>query len=178
MHTEPPKPDRRSIFKDEAERLRAIWDATPRNMSQAEFGETFDIGGQSAVGNFLRGFSPLSLKAAIGFSRGLGVPIERFSTRLADQAHALAEITEGADADFEHRRKLNAARTRKYLVAVHDPSTEQQIGMVLLQASSLSEAHELGLRLIEKHQASIKTDVEQLQTAVFEVESLKPTRGE
>lgn len=66
-------------------------------MAQAEFGETFSIGGQSAVANFLHGRSPLSLKAAIGFARGLSTPIDSFSPRLAAEAR---EISEASRVDF------------------------------------------------------------------------------
>ena len=171
MESETSKNKKHPIFKEEAARLRAIWDATPLRMSQAEFGETYNIGGQSAVGNFLRGFSPLSLKAAMGFSAGLNVPIERFSTRLADQANALMQITEQADATIEPRKAPSRPGKRKYLVAIYDPSTEEQIGMVILQAESLTEAHDRGLRLIQKHQTTLSIDAEQVQTVVVELHS-------
>lgn len=74
----------------EARKLREIWDATPGRPPQAQFGEMFEIGGQSAVGNFLAGRSALSLKAAVGFARGLGVPISSFSPRLAAEARDLS----------------------------------------------------------------------------------------
>ncbi len=164
---------KRALYREEAARLRAIWDATPNRPSQAEFGEMFNIGGQSAVNNFLRGFSPLSLKAAAGFARGLGVPIAQFSTRLADQANALNEITEGADAASAARNK-ELQGGRKYLVAIHDPDTEEQIGMVMVRANGLSEAHDRGLRLIQKHQETLHIDVERVQTLVYEIRSLRP----
>lgn len=71
-------------------RLRAIWDQTPNRPSQAEFGELYDIGSQSAVGNFLSGRSALSLRAAAGFARGLNVPIASFSPKLAAEAGEIA----------------------------------------------------------------------------------------
>jgi hypothetical protein len=66
----------------EAAALRRIWDST-EHASQAAFGEIYDIGNQSAVGQFLRGEVPLSLKAAQGFAKGLNCKIEDFSPRLA-----------------------------------------------------------------------------------------------
>lgn len=176
MTTDTPENRKRRIYQEEAARLRAIWDATPNRMSQAEFGEAYNIGGQSAVGNFLKGASPLSLKAAMGFAKGLGVSIGQFSQRLADQANALAEITEGADALSAARQKKLALGKKKYLVAIHKPDTEEQVGMVLVHADGLSEAHDRGVRLIQQHQAALKLDVEQLQTVVFEIYSMRPAR--
>jgi hypothetical protein len=75
----------------ESKRLEEIWKAEPRP-TQADFGEEFEIGNQSAVGQFLRGDTPLSLKAARGFAKGLGVRIEDFSPRLAAEAAALAGV--------------------------------------------------------------------------------------
>jgi len=68
----------------EARALRHIWDAAgPERLTQAEFGEKFDIGSQAAVGHFLRGTCAISLKAAKGFAKGLGCQIADFSPRLA-----------------------------------------------------------------------------------------------
>lgn len=84
-----PKNPRKAIVTDEhrqeAAKLKAIWLRAPRP-EQGAFGETYEIGGQSAVSNFLRGDSPLSLKAARGFARGLGCEIADFSPRLAAEA--------------------------------------------------------------------------------------------
>lgn len=74
----------------ESAKLRAIWESTPGKPPQAVFGELYGIGGQSAVGNFLGGRSPLSLKAARGFARGLNVALEDFSPRLAAEAREIA----------------------------------------------------------------------------------------
>lgn len=80
--------------KEEARRLRHLWDARA-HPSQAEFGEKYEIGNQSAVGQFLRGETPLSLKAARGFAIGLGASIEDFSPRLAQEAAAIANMVPG-----------------------------------------------------------------------------------
>jgi hypothetical protein len=71
-----------AINKEEAAKLRALWESRS-HPSQAEFGQAYDIGNQSAVGQFLRGETPLSLNAARGFARGLGCQIGDFSPRLA-----------------------------------------------------------------------------------------------
>lgn len=83
------KNPRKAIVTDEhrqeAAKLKAIWLQKPRP-EQGAFGEAHEIGGQSAVSNFLRGDSPLSLKAARGFAKGLGCEIADFSPRLAAEA--------------------------------------------------------------------------------------------
>ena len=76
--------------KAEAALLRAIWKNT-KHVSQTEFGETYGIGNQSAVGQFLRGDAALSLKAARGFALGLGCPISAFSKRLAAEAEEVSK---------------------------------------------------------------------------------------
>lgn len=74
------------IVKRESAALKAIWDAcNPKDRrTQAEFGELHGVGNQSAVGQFLRGKIPLSLKAAKGFAKGLNCLVADFSPRLAE----------------------------------------------------------------------------------------------
>lgn len=85
--------------RHEAKRLKAIWDRTP-HPSQAAFGEKYEIGSQSAVGNFLNGLSALSLKAATGFAKGLGCDIADFSPRLAKMATEISAAVQGDENDF------------------------------------------------------------------------------
>ena len=73
----------------ESEKLLDLWENTDPRPSQVEFGEKFDIGSQSAVSGFLKGKTPISLKAARGFAKGLQCQISDFSERLA-QADAAA----------------------------------------------------------------------------------------
>lgn len=77
--------------REEAKRLREIWDRTPGKPSQAVFGERHNIGSQSAVALFLAGTTPLSKKAASGFAVGLGCKVSDFSPRLAAEIEALSE---------------------------------------------------------------------------------------
>lgn len=77
--------------KAESARLKKLWD-DKAHPSQAEFGELYGIGNQSAVGQFLRGDTPLSLKAARGFALGLSCRIEDFSPRLAAEAAVIAKM--------------------------------------------------------------------------------------
>ena len=68
--------------KAESARLLEIWKSSPVKLLQGTFGEEYKIGSQPAVGSFLNGNTPLSLKAARGFARGLKCPIANFSQRL------------------------------------------------------------------------------------------------
>ncbi|MDM0041846.1 hypothetical protein QTI05_22590 [Variovorax sp. J22R193] len=77
--------------REEARLLKKIWSAQKRP-TQAVFGETYGIGGQSAVNNFLNGVSALSMRAAKGFARGLGCEISEFSPRLAKEASELGAL--------------------------------------------------------------------------------------
>lgn len=79
-----PKPIITDEHRKECRALRGLWDnAGDDRLTQAEFGEKFNIGSQAAVGHFLRGTSAISLKAAKGFATGLGCRIADFSPRLA-----------------------------------------------------------------------------------------------
>lgn len=83
--------------KAEADRLKALWEAATGRPNQAVFGELYDIGSQSAVNFFLNGKTPLSLKAARGFARGLRCSIGDFSPRLAAEAAKNAEFLPPAE---------------------------------------------------------------------------------
>lgn len=97
--------------KAEAQKLRAIWERADGRLNQTLFGETFQIGGQSAVGQFLRGDLPLSAKAAAGFARGLGCTIWDFSPRLAKEISEWAQAL-GAPPESAGRSIAAAAENR------------------------------------------------------------------
>ena len=116
------KPVDQEVIAMEARLLFAIWqsvDETKRG-KQATFGETHGIGGQSAVGQFLRGDAPLSLKAAKGFAEGLGCQISDFSPRLA----ALATAWPFDLIDRERYESLSPAMRHKAQVRMDDYITE------------------------------------------------------
>lgn len=56
--------------------------------SQSAFGHKYEIGNQAAVGHFLNGKTALSMKAALGFCRGLECTLDDFTPRLAATARA------------------------------------------------------------------------------------------
>ena len=76
---------------EEARLLRELWEREKPRLqqidlgSQEAFGLHYEIGNQAAVGHFIGGRAPLSLKAAIAFARGLGCGVADFSPRLAKQ---------------------------------------------------------------------------------------------
>lgn len=109
---------RKSIATDatraEAKVLKSIWDNSS-HPSQAEFGELYNVGNQSAVGQFLSGNTPLSLKAAAGFAKGLGCKISDFSPRLADQA---AEYAHLSGLDFAPQSLADLTREEIELILI------------------------------------------------------------
>lgn len=81
----------------ESRTLLNLWRGAGHGLTQAEFGARYGIGSQAAVGFFLNGKSPISMKAAKGFAVGLGCSIADFSPRLArDAADAGAVASGGA----------------------------------------------------------------------------------
>lgn len=85
---------------EESRRLRAIWDRTGAKPSQAVFGELHGIGSQAAVTLFLNGRTPLSLKAAVGFAKGLNCDVSEFSPRLAAQVEKIAPTASALESEF------------------------------------------------------------------------------
>lgn len=88
-----------SEHKQEAALLTELWE-TRIHETQVLFGERYGIGGQSAVGQFLRGEVPLSLKAARGFAQGLQCQISDFSPRLAREAAELGLVSGDQQVDL------------------------------------------------------------------------------
>ncbi|WP_198045318.1 S24 family peptidase [Cupriavidus taiwanensis] len=70
---------------EDAARLKALYGERKGKMSQEEFGSRFEIGSQGMVWQYLNAHRPLNIKAATGFARGLGVEVDAFSPRLAEE---------------------------------------------------------------------------------------------
>lgn len=83
MTTKPRKAKVTAETQAESVRLKELWNGQKKRPVQVVFGETYQIGSQSAVTSFLNGHTPLSLKAARGFAKGLNCLISDFSPRLA-----------------------------------------------------------------------------------------------
>ena len=110
---------------EESRRLRALWDATKDRPNQTVFGEMYGVGNQSAVGQFLRGATPISLKAAIGFAKGLRCEIEDFSPRLAKIASEAAQVLSKDDeSEFIPIRHYAVKFSNGHGRAVYDESTK------------------------------------------------------
>lgn len=129
----------------EARALKAIWDSKPHE-TQAVFGDVYEIGGQSAVGQFLRGEAPLSMKAAAGFSKGLGVPISSFSGRLAAEAEKLTaaatpSITQLKDHASWPFKNVTPLQYRNFLTDANREAIESMV-MQLVKANEATEKHE------------------------------------
>ena len=69
--------------RQEAARLKALWDDGRKHRTQAEFGEHYGLGGQANVGHYLLGRSALNAVAAMAFATELGVGVDEFSPRIA-----------------------------------------------------------------------------------------------
>ncbi|MBL5978386.1 helix-turn-helix transcriptional regulator [Comamonas sp. NyZ500] len=109
----------------ESELLKAIWDRTPGKPNQAIFGETYDVGSQSAVTQFLNGITPLSLKAAVGFAKGLSCDISDFSPRLAAEASSIAGAAPQEDeSEYVQIRHFAVKFSNGHGRLVHDESAK------------------------------------------------------
>lgn len=102
--------------RQESAKLKALYNRTPHKLTQAAFGETYDIGNQGAVWQCLNGKGmPISLKAAQGFARGLNCQVSDFSPRLAAEIEQISKsrtpdedehfvMVERADVAFSNGR--------------------------------------------------------------------------
>lgn len=80
----------KATAQNEAQALKSAFEAHARSagLSQERFGLEFDIGSQGMVWQYLNGHRPLNLSVALKFARGLNVPVETFSPRLAHELRA------------------------------------------------------------------------------------------
>jgi phage repressor protein C with HTH and peptisase S24 domain len=126
----------------EADRLRQLWTQRPTGarLSQEEFGERYGIGNQSAVGQFLRGQTPLSIKAARGFVQGLNdagvfVRLRDISPRL----HELVELTRRGEPEVSEPEFVDVPRTSIALSAGagREPHFEVQQGSLKFRTDFL-----------------------------------------
>lgn len=69
--------------RQEAARLKALWDDGRPRRTQAVFGEAYGLGNQANVGHYLAARSPLNPKAAAAFASELKCAVADFSPRLA-----------------------------------------------------------------------------------------------
>lgn len=106
----------------ESARLRALWEEAGRSVrgTQAEFGKTYGVGNQSAVGQFLRGDVPISLGAAIAFAKVLGREVADFSPRLAAEIAAGLSVVQAPTDEFTRIRRAAVAFSQGHGRVVYD----------------------------------------------------------
>ncbi len=69
----------------EAAALKSIFDSKKQKISQAAFGELYQIGTQGMVWQYLNNERPINKDAAVKFAKGLKVSVADFSPRLAKE---------------------------------------------------------------------------------------------
>jgi transcriptional regulator with XRE-family HTH domain len=77
---------------EDAARLRDIFNNREIKLSQEQFASDFDLGSQSMISQYLAGYRPLNIKAAVSFARGMLIDIRDFSPTLADQIADAAKL--------------------------------------------------------------------------------------
>lgn len=70
-------------WKQDAMRLKALFEQRSNKLTQAAFGIKHGIGTQGMVSQYLNGKAPLTKSAANRFAIGLGVSVAEFSPRLS-----------------------------------------------------------------------------------------------
>jgi hypothetical protein len=88
-----------AIRKQEGARLEREFDRLKtEGVGKAQFARDHSFpGGDSFIGQHLRGERPISLSAGFIYARGLGIRLEDFSPRLAAEAAKTASMVQGAD---------------------------------------------------------------------------------
>lgn len=80
----------------EARHLAELYRERNGGLTQEKFGAEYGIGTQGMVWQLLNGERPLSLKSAVGFARGLNVPLDEISPTIVEQvkdaAHLIADF--------------------------------------------------------------------------------------
>lgn len=80
---------------EDAKRLHELF-AAKSKYSQEEFGRRFEIGSQGLVWQYINARRALSIKAASAFAKGLGISVDAFSPRLAEEIRlAASHIQDG-----------------------------------------------------------------------------------
>lgn len=120
--------------RQEAMRLRALWDARSPKRTQAEFGEEFELGNQANVGHYLHARSALNPKAASAFARGLRCRVEDFSPRVALE---LLTLSTPPTLDADHSRSAAAAVTQAPAYGADPVQPSPTIGATILQLGAL-----------------------------------------
>ncbi|WP_455154532.1 LexA family transcriptional regulator [Cupriavidus campinensis] len=107
---------------EDAARLKELFDSKA-TFSQEEFGRRFEIGTQGMVWQYLNGRRALNIKAASAFAKGLGVAVDTFSPRLADEirlaathvADVIPTVPRGAESGGRPSDRIALVMAEKHL---------------------------------------------------------------
>ena len=130
----------------ESENLRKLFDSLSGRVSRRKFCADHKIpGGDSMVYQIISGRKPISLACALALAKGFGVPLERISERLAEEARQASGMTSGEaerTATVLHLRENTS--TRSYASNVDDlirefselsPTGQEAIRLMVQQLS-------------------------------------------
>jgi hypothetical protein len=151
VEKEPTDPRRAKVtdeHRQESAALMKLWEASVAERdsrgarSQLAFGAKYNVGSQAAVGAFLNGLSPLSLKAAVGFAKGIGCKVGDFSPRLAKiiEAEGQGESAEFSAPEPQVRVSPEALNLAMRLDRIEDPSERDKAFAVLDRTLQVYEA--------------------------------------
>lgn len=155
--------------RDEAARVKAIWDAA-ETPSQELFGRTWGIGGQTAATQFLLGRTALSVKAALGFARGLSCTVDAFSPRLAAEIGHIARC-----ADETLAARLNGSPPAKAVVP--NPPRVELVRSLRYVQDTLSRADRYTLAQVRPLFALLLEDPTDVEASRRIAELLTPGRA-
>ncbi|WP_354684415.1 XRE family transcriptional regulator [Cupriavidus necator] len=119
---------------EDAERLKGLYEQRKGKMSQEEFGNRFEIGSQGMVWQYLNARRPLNIKAATGFARGLGIEVDAFSPRLAEEirrasstiTESVPVVTQGSESGARTCDRLRLVMAEQHLDV---PALAQLLGV-------------------------------------------------
>jgi transcriptional regulator with XRE-family HTH domain len=108
-------------------------------LTQASLAESADISA-AAVAMYLNGTNPLNAKFAVVFSRLLGVPVEKFSKRLAKE---ISGLTDAAEPAAEVVNSATAVELVRHFLAKQGKGLAEEVKIELLAAAELADRGEV-----------------------------------
>lgn len=106
--------------KEDAARLSALFAQHRGRLSVEEFSRRFEIGPK--ITQYLTGQTPLTMEAAVGFARGLGVELEEISPRLdaerrrpASDSNSIVRLQPGAEQGDTPADRLQLVMAEQHL---------------------------------------------------------------
>ena len=124
---------------EDAKRLKLIFEVS--GFTQEEFGNEFEIGNQSMVGQYLNAKRPLSLTSVGKFANGLKVAIDQISPTLAEQIRKLSTMIESS-TEMGYKPKSKRGEVAAQIV---DSMPESQQDKAIKIVTTLAEPEGNGL---------------------------------